>query len=194
MTPFEIVAVLGALAGVLMVLGGILLFYKGALTLQATPQDAITLEWKKQFKISTQVPGIAFFLVGLLFVVVSLFYLKPPPIIPIEIEGQISGVDQPVSLAITPAKWELQGDTTGKIQGKVYPDLSVLLLVVNAPGYEPFTQSISVKEESRKLAKVGTLQLTRKVNISDIKENLIDIPFPAPPTTLPNQKPFGVAQ
>jgi len=67
MTVFDIVVLIAAACGLAMVVGGIWLLARGAITLAATPKtDALTLEWKKQFRINTQVPGLAFFLVGLI--------------------------------------------------------------------------------------------------------------------------------
>ena len=124
MTAFEIVALTGALAGISMVLGGIWLVAQGALTLAATPKsDALTIEWKKQFRINTQVPGIAFFLVGLLFITLSLGFLKPPELVPIEFEGEIKGIEEAPTIVVRPANWELPASTGGHVNGRVYPDL-----------------------------------------------------------------------
>lgn len=194
MSPFEVVALIGALAGISMVLGGIWLVFKGALTLAAMPKtDAISIEWKKQFRINTQVPGIAFFLVGLLFIALSLQYLKPPEIVPIEFEGEIKGIDEPMSILVRPTNWELPASTGGHIAGRVYPDLSVMVLMVNAPGYEPFTKSIKVGAQGRRVAHVGTLELRRKVRESDLEKHITPLGFTAPPVNAAIEG-FGVAQ
>jgi len=190
MTAFEIVALLGAFAGISMVLGGIWLVAKGALTMAATPKnDALTIEWRKQFRINTQVPGIAFFLVGLLFITLSLGFLKPPELVPIEFEGEIKGIDEAPNIVVRPANWELPASTGGLINGRVYPDLSVVVLVINAPGYEPFTKSIRIGADGRRIAKLGTLELRRKVKESDLEKRVATLPFPVPPV-----ESFGVAQ
>ncbi|NML42671.1 hypothetical protein HHL11_02840 [Ramlibacter sp. G-1-2-2] len=191
MTAFEIVALTGALAGISMVLGGIWLVAKGVITLAATPKrDAITIEWKKQFRINTQVPGIAFFLVGLLFITMSLGFLKPPDIVPIEFDGEIKGIDDPPAILVRPANWELPSSTGGRINGRVYPDLSVVVLMINAPGYEPYTQSIRINPRGRRVAHVGTLELRRKVQESDLEKRIAVLPFTTPAT----EGGFGVAQ
>lgn len=190
MTAFEIVALTGALAGISMVLGGIWLVAKGVITLAATPKrDAITIEWKKQFRINTQVPGIAFFLVGLLFIALSLGFLKPPPVVPIEFDGELKGIDEPPAIFVRPANWELPSSTGGRINGRVYPDLSVVVLMINAPGYEPYTQSIRISTGSRRIAHLGTLELRRKVRESDLEKRIADLPFDAP-----SAGGFGVPQ
>ena len=48
MDTFDIVVILGALCGLLMVIGGMVLLYKGVITLnQASKQEAASLEFKK---------------------------------------------------------------------------------------------------------------------------------------------------
>lgn len=197
MTAFELVAIIGAACGVAMVLGGIWLIAKGQLTLAATPHtDALTLEWKKQFRMSTQVPGIAFFVIGLVFVVVPLGFLKPAALVPMEFEGEIKGVEEPVSISVRPTtNWELPGTSTGKINGMIYPDLSVVLLVINAPGYEPFSKSIKISSDGRRLAQFGTLELRRtKLRRADLAENIASLPFDTPATSGTNAAAFGVPQ
>lgn len=193
MTAFEMVALIGALAGASMVLGGIWLVAKGVITLAATPKaDALTIEWKKQFRINTQVPGLAFFLVGLMFISISLGFLRPPDIVPIEFAGQLKGVDQPVSIVVRPENWELPGGSTGQINGKIYPDFSVLVLMVNAPGYEPFTKSIRIEPNGHRVAELGTMEMHRKVIQADLETHVAALPFGAPPVS--DGATFGVAR
>lgn len=191
---FEIIALIGAVAGLSMVLGGIALVWKGAITMAATPKaDALTIEWKKQFRINTQVPGLAFFVVGLAFILSALAFLKPDPIRPIEFEGELKGVDEPVSIVVRPTNWELPTDTSGKITGKVIPDLSFVVLLINAPGYEPFAKSIKIGNEGPRVAKLGTLELRRKVKQADLEKRIAPLPFNAP-ANASNAAGFGVPQ
>jgi hypothetical protein len=197
MTAFELVALIGAVCGIAMVLGGIWLIAKGALTFAATPKtEALTLEWKKQFRLTTQVPGIAFFLVGLLFISVSLGFLRPGELVPMEFEGEIKGVEEPVSILVRPANWELPSTTAGKINGKIYPDLSFVVLVINAPGYEPFSKSIKVSPDGRRVAQLGTLELRRKFKKTDLTTSVAELPFAATDLSMNNVSAaaFGVAQ
>ena len=64
----DIVIVLAGVCGLLMVVGGLGLFYKGAITLQVASQNqAVKIEFFKQFKLTTQYPALAFFVIGLAF-------------------------------------------------------------------------------------------------------------------------------
>ena len=183
MNAFQIVALMGSAAGLAMVLGGIWLVAKGVITMAATPKsEALSIEWKKQFRLNTQIPGLAFFLVGLMFISVSLAFLKPAEISPIEFEGQITGVgaDEQVSILVRPSNWELPGDSSGLISGKVYPDFSVLVLVISAPGFEPFTKPVKVNLEGQRVAKLGTVELKRKLKASELHKQIAPISFNAP--------------
>jgi hypothetical protein len=195
MNTFEIVALVGAVAGFSMVLGGIWLVAKGIITMAATPKaDALTIEWKKQFRINTQIPGLTFFLVGLMFVAVPLEFLKPPEVSPIEFNGQINGVDEPVSILVRPTNWALVGDSlTGEISGKVYPDFSVLLLLISAPGYEPYSKPFKVNLEGPRIAELGTVELRRsKVKESDLEKSIAHLPFQVPPSSSTQAPTYGV--
>jgi hypothetical protein len=142
------------------------------------------------------VPGIAFFLVGLLFISVSLGFLRPGELVPMEFEGEIKGVEEPVSILVRPANWELPSTTAGKINGKIYPDLSFVVLVINAPGYEPFSKSIKVSPDGRRVAQLGTLELRRKFKKTDLTTSVAELPFAATDLSMNNVSAaaFGVAQ
>lgn len=195
MNAFEIVALLGAVAGLSMVLGGIWLVAKGVITMAATPKaDALTIEWKKQFRMNTQVPGLAFFLVGLMFIAVSLIFLKPSDVAPIEFEGQIKGIDEQVSIFVRPTTWVLAGDSsTGQISGNVYPDFSVLVLSINAPGYVPLNKPVKVNLTGQRIAKLGTVELQRSSNVkeSDLQKQIAPLPFTPPDSATTKAPAFG---
>lgn len=197
MDAFEIVALVGAVAGFSMVVGGIWLVAKGVITLAATPKaEALTIEWKKQFRLNTQVPGLAFFLVGLMFIAVSLTFLKPSDVAPISFEGQIRGIDQQVSIFVRPQPWVLAGDSvTGQIRGTVYPDVSVLVLSVTAPGYEPLDRPIKINLQGRRVADLGVVELRQSgVRRSDLSENIVPLPFSPPDASMKRAASFGVSQ
>ena len=177
MTVFEVVALIASLCGFAMVLGGIWLVGKGVITLASTPKyDALTIEWKKQFRIHTQAPGLAFFLVGLIFVAVALQYLRPSGVVPIEIEGTLKGVEEPVTASVRPINWDLHS-TVNQISGRIYPDFSTIILVVNAPGYEPYSKVIKMNVSGRRLAQLGIVELRRKVRESDLSKKIANLPF-----------------
>lgn len=193
MSVFEIAVLLAAICGLSMVIGGIFLIYRGAITLAATPHaDAITIEFKKQFRINTQAPGIAFFLVGLIFVGIALYASKPPDVVPIDVSGEVEGVNQPVTVTII-TRWPLATYSGGKIGGKVYPDMTSLTVEATAPGYLPFTAPIILKPADKRIASIGKVRLTKTVEeIIARQENLPALTFAAPPVE--RQGSFGAPQ
>ena len=195
MTVFDIVVLIAAARGLAMVIGGIWLLARGAITLAATPKtDALTIEWKKQFRINTQVPGLAFFLVGMMFIGLSLRFSQPPDVMPIEFHGQFKGVEGPVTVLVAPNRWQIPTTTTGMLQGKVYPDLSMLILVATAPGYEPFSTVIALRQQGQRLAELGTLELKKRVGeIKANSSNIGAIDF-NPPDQGVGGSSFGVPQ
>ena len=72
MSTFDIVIILGGICGLCMVIGGLILLYKGAITLsQATPEEALSVEYKNMLKISTHYPALALFIIGLFFIIAA---------------------------------------------------------------------------------------------------------------------------
>ena len=57
----------GTICGIVMVIGGIVLIYKGALKLEVASKDpALTLElFQKHFRLTTNVPALGIFVIGL---------------------------------------------------------------------------------------------------------------------------------
>lgn len=189
------IAIIGAIAcGLAMVLGGILLIYKGAMTLAATPAvDAITIEYKKQFRLNSQVPGIAFFVVGLMFVFVALWFCRPPPPPrPIDIEGKLAGDAGSVTIVLTSARWQLQSSSE-HIAGRIVPDMTYLLMEANSPGCEPVQRPIDTRKVKGGKVELGELHFTKKVDgVVANPANISPLPFQAPPANTPGA--YGVTK
>jgi hypothetical protein len=142
MTPFEWICIIAAICGVLMVLGGIYLFYKGILTLAKAPdqQEAVSFEFQKILKIQSRYPAYGFFIFGIAFVVLGATFAKPDSIAPITVEGSVENAVDPgnTTVRILVTLWEGKALTEdGKIQRVVYPDLSQLRVEITAPGSNP---------------------------------------------------------
>jgi len=166
---FSVVVIFAAFSGLAMVVGGIWLIYKGAIILSQTDSaNALSIEWKKDFKLSTQVPGIAFFVLGLAFSVVTIFAAKPPPPPPVEpfnIRGTINGVSDAVTIRVYPSasSWTVTSDRHGTINDKIYPDMDVLTLEFIAPGYERYTVNQRLSETNGRLIAIDESVVLNKV-------------------------------
>jgi hypothetical protein len=188
MSVFDLAVLLAALCGLVMVCGGIALLWRGAITLASTKaRDAISIEFRKQFRIHTQIPGIAIFLVGLLFITQALYFSKPTEVAPIDLQGVIKEVAAPVTVIVS-TKWPLPTFTDGQIRGRIYPDVSTLVVEATAPGYMPF--SAPVRPKSDHVASIGEVRLIKKVEeIPTRPENIQPLDFVPPPPTKPGS--FG---
>lgn len=185
MTPFQLVAVFCALAGLLMVGAGILFVYKGIIKIEGADQSqALSLEWKKQFKMSTQVPGVAFFLTGLLFITVSLIFLNPRDQAALTIRGEVEGLEEPLTAyVILPTKWELTAYSNGEFKGTITPNMSSLLVALNAPGYQPLHLPANL-ELYEGAINLGKVRLKRTPHIKDsLNQKIAQVDFNPPPVT-----------
>jgi len=193
MAIFDIVVLLAALCGVVMVTGGLYLLAKGAITLASTPKsDALTVEWRKQFRITTQIPGIGFFLVGGIFLGGALAASKPPEVAPIELQGAVEGVATPVTVFVRPPQWTLVTTSDGEFHGRIYPDIAILFLEATAPGYLPKVTEVSITDGWSRTANVGSVRLQKQIDeIPPKPENIVEPPFEAPAIGL-NGSDFGV--
>ena len=130
-----------------------------------------------------------------MFIGLSLRYSQPPDVVPIEFHGQIKGVEGPVTILVAPNRWQIPTTSTGMVQGKIYPDLSMLFLIASAPGYEPFTTVVPMRKQGAQLAELGTLELKRTIGEIKATANSIGaIAFTPPDHGTSGQTLFGVPQ
>jgi len=74
----QIAIIMGAFCGVIMVAGSIYLLRSGAVTLMsASEKEALSIEVAEQVKISTSYPALGLFVIGLFFIIVSIYFGKP---------------------------------------------------------------------------------------------------------------------
>lgn len=137
MTPFEMAVLTAALCGLIMVAGGILLLYKGAISLATrTGDEAVTLEFKKLIKVTTHYPALGLFVIGLSFILIGLVFARPPSVRPLVIQGSVSTTEpSAVTVRISTGRWMVQPSSEGSITQTIYPTMDTLLLEVNAPGF-----------------------------------------------------------
>jgi hypothetical protein len=194
MGTFDYAVLLAALAGLIMVVGGIVLIYKGAIVLASTDSSsALSIEWKQDFRLNTQAPGIAFFIVGLIFSSISIYASKPTKIEPIRIEGEVRQIPEPVTIRARSSTWTLEGSSNGIVQGRIDPHLEDITLEISAPGYRPESITFSLNELKDRTVKFEPVDLKHLVTaIVGHQKNIIDVSENIEPITA---KPsFGVAQ
>jgi hypothetical protein len=137
MATFNCVIILGGICGLLMVVGGMVLLYRGNITLsQKSAKEAVSLEFKNMIKITTHYPALGLFIIGLAFIIVSAIFSKPTEVKPLEIVGRVNVDD---TSAVTLAVYSRHGGTlnlNGKnIDEVVTPVLDVYKIEITAAGY-----------------------------------------------------------
>lgn len=165
MDIFDIVVLLGAICGLLMVIGGMVLLYKGVITLnQASKQEAASLEFKKMLKITTHYPALGLFIIGLAFIIVAIVFSKSTQN-QFEITGRITNIDDPNSLRvmITIPTWEGTADADGEINAFVIPKTDLFNVWLTCPGYRDFKMSIKTKESKLGVIRIGEKKLEKLV-------------------------------
>jgi hypothetical protein len=175
---FEIIVILCAVCGVIMVGGGIYLLYKGIIKLAAAPKEkALSIEFKKDFRVTTQYPALGIFIIGLAFLAIALFVSKPPVPAPIEFTGTVENIDSPLTIFVKPEKWSIGVGTDGIVNGVVTPNLNILWIEAKAPGYKPIKKSVRKQEIKNGIANLGVLSSEQVVaKVQPVASNIIDLP------------------
>lgn len=189
----DIAILSSAIAGFCMVIGGMLLIYKGAIVLAGTDETtALSIEWKKDFRLSTQAPGIAFFIIGLMFSSLAIYASKQDGVAPIFLEGTFDGVDELVTVTVIPSNWAVVSGSNGVLDAKFIPDTERVLLRISAPGYKEELLAQSLSAAKNRLIKFDKpIKLTRLIStpIPARKENIIEVNSPLP--TISSEIKYG---
>jgi hypothetical protein len=142
MSVFDVVIVTAALCGLIMVAGGILLLYKGAITLtQTSDSEAVSLEFRRMLKITTHYPALGLFVIGLSFTVAGLCFSRPPAVHPFQLRGRVTGADPTVAtlrISVGDFPVEMRPYSDGSVSREIYPPkMDKFVVEVIAPGRPP---------------------------------------------------------
>ncbi len=189
MPTFDIIVILGGICGLLMVLGGMILLYRGNITLsQTSKDDAVSLEFRKMIKISTHYPALGLFVIGLAFVLASAYICRPKEVQPLTIKGHINTADpSSVTIFVYTGHGGLRPLTDGNIDDIVFPNLKLLKVDINAPGYDPPTITKTIESSDIKKGTVSLGEITflnKKVEMPQINQgNIVPVKENLPPLT-----------
>jgi len=191
----DIAIFFAALAGLAMVLGGIILIYKGSLVLASTdPCNALSIEWKKDFRLNTQAPGIAFFVIGLIFSSIAIIASKRSEVEPINIIGKVAEINEQITIAARSSKWILVGGSDGIVKGTIRPNIEAITLEISAPGYKPIT-IVHILDD----LKNRTIHFEQPIEMEQlvtgvVGTQIIDISNPSAYASVKSTPQFGVSQ
>jgi hypothetical protein len=167
MSTHDFISLVAALCGFIMVMGGVVLLYRGTITLSERPaEDAVSLEFRKMFKLKTQYPALGIFVIGLAFVATPLFLTRADA--PVRIRANLVQANQApspdeVSIRVA-AEWSgAPPDTDGRIDQRV-PLPNQFWVLVSAPGYTPYRRQLAPSMLTRTVS-LGAIVLTRAAGI-----------------------------
>jgi hypothetical protein len=172
----SIILITGAVCGVIMILGGMILLYKGIITLdQKTKEGALTVEVKDFFKINTQYPALGIFVLGLVALGLSTYFgrvetvemiatIKHPHPIDVRIQGCAAGLTPTIM-------------STGEYDEDLPVSTDPVTFRVSAPGYND--QVVSGRRKSARWWK----EMVQLPDVVMDKPVVADKPAPAPGDT-----------
>jgi hypothetical protein len=143
MTIGDLVRAIGALCGLFMVVGGMLLLRSGVITLdRAGSEEAASLEFRKLLKLTTHYPALGLFVMGLAFIIIALYNASPS----YNISGKIKAAHpEAATISVSGGPWGgILPTPTGEVKGTVTPSMGQLTVVVTVPGYKPRTIPVEV--------------------------------------------------
>jgi len=194
MTTYDLTIIGGTACGIIMVLGGILLLYKGAIKLEIASQDpSLTVEmFEKKFKLTTHVPALGLFVIGLLFVISAIYFAQTTTAKAIPIIGKTENVEEKINVLIK-SEWPVPAHQ-GYVQAVIRPQLDVIWVVISAPGYNERTL-VFTKEEFIKGVDLGTVQLEKTMERPEPNKNMIEeLPADFRDISLDAGKTFGIGR
>ena len=192
MDTFKIILLISALCGMFMVLGGIVLLYRGALSLaNVADQSALTVEFKKELRISTQYPALAFFLIGLLFMALSLWVGRSEPH-KIVIRGQTTNVDEPIKVTIHARSWNSGLEHQKNFSETIDATVDTIEVEISAPGYKNTLRTLELDRLKNGLADLGDISLQQNTTPQQLAQpKIIALPTNIDPPILDNTADFG---
>jgi len=194
MTTYDLAIIGGTASGIIMVLGGIVLLYKGAIKLEVASQDpSLTVEmFEKKLKLTTHVPALGLFVIGLLFVISAIYFAQTTTVKAIPVIGKAENVEEEIDVIIK-SEWPVSAHQ-GHVQAVIRPQLDVLWVVISAPGYNQRTL-VFKKEDFIKGVNLGTVQLEKTMEKPDPNENIIEeLPANFRNISLDAGKTFGIGK
>jgi len=163
-TTFDVLTILAGLCGMIMVIGSMVLLYKGVITLSGiTPEEALSVQFTNMIKVTTHYPSLALFVIGLIFIIVAQMNAKPNQVA-LWIKGNVSGADADtvtmlVSVATVPTHVMPDGSVVGTLRLSQYP----LKIEIDAPGHNPWTTWVDPSENKSGAIRLGEVRFTDKL-------------------------------
>jgi hypothetical protein len=193
METFDVILILGAACGVVMILGGVYLFSSGARGLtQASHDRSLSPEFARRLKALTQYPALSLIVFGLTLPSTAAYvaYRNVSQRIfkPIEIRATASNQDIRVTACLIGGPWPVPSAGASGVSGRVVPDPGEMYVRLIAPNFEPTQIPISraaIREGRVDLGVIDTLLIASPFPPQEIPDaQLIDLPTNVRPEPL----------
>ncbi len=195
MSAFEIIAIVCAICGAVMIVGGIISILKGIIRLPTSSADGIlTVEFKdtlKDIRVTTRNAALAFFIIGLFFFVIPLWFTRPTGPSPVRFTGKLVDVQGCAQLVVDTDSWILKSDSFGDIRGTITPRIDNFWINVSAPGYDPVNKTIGNDQIVKGNIDLGNIALKQIVENKNIATNIVKLPANYTPPPLSEKGSFG---
>jgi hypothetical protein len=145
-----------------MVVGSLLLLYRGVIQLEAKVQGtALEAEFKDQLRVNIRNPALGLFAIGFAFFALALFEAHPQDFHPgdlVQLEGNVTlvGADtvgSAISARVYGGDWPVPLPSNGRFVVSVRP-VERLFLEVKAPGYQPSLWTATIDPEQVKEGRI----------------------------------------
>ena len=156
-TSLDAIIMLSGLCGVFMIVGSMVLLYRGVISLnRVSKQSAVDVEFKNLIKVTTHYPSLGLFVIGLIFIIGAMWMAKSNQT-PLRITGSIRAADvSSVTIRVTSAPQSISASTDGRVEGAITPIVFPLRFEITAVGYDPPTQTRLIPAQD---VKFGTVSL-----------------------------------
>lgn len=131
--------------GSIMVITSLFFLHKGIISLNKSSREkAISIDFKKQIRISSHYPALALFILGWTFIMVPMFIAAPSKI---AVEGVLR-VNPPhdlnrLTVRIIGGPWDIEPDSDGSLGTVFYPNLDKMKIEITGPGRHPYIKTFS---------------------------------------------------
>lgn len=165
-TNIDVLTYIGGACSLLMVGGSLFLIYKGILTFkEVNPEEAIKVEFQKALSIQTRYPAIALFVVGIIFLGVSLYFAQKNAIRPLIVTGSLDSVDADNATVVFSEDFgTTTPSSTGEIRQKIWPNIDEVKIEIATPGHEPGKiKAIALIDKDQNVLSFGKVKAGKKV-------------------------------
>jgi len=199
--PFNVAIYVSLFCAIVMIVGGIWLLAKGAIKLSEAgkTEGGLSVEFFNKIKLNTGYPALAFFIIGLFFIALAIWFSKPADVVSLSIDGKLNiegGRSDDLTVKVVPNNdigVTLRPDSDGDLTRTLHPEFE-LQFVINAAGYNPdgYRKTVTItRGKPLRIDLPKNLKFTKV--IAAPPEGKI-IPLPANVTPPPVQEAKGFKQ